>query len=230
MLLAILDDLREEIRAGTFVVGLEPSCISVFRDEMSDLLGNDKDAERLAKQSYLFSEFLTKHAPDYAPPKLDGVVVVHQHCHHKALLDAPSERTLLEKLGAEFRVLDDGCCGMAGAFGFEEGHYDVSQALAERALLPAVREATASAVIVADGFSCREQISQNTDRQALHPAQLLKLAIDRRGAPVPAKPELACMPDARVEAARARRLGAQGLAVACVAGVAVALAVVWSKR
>ncbi|HET9029062.1 MAG TPA: FAD-binding and (Fe-S)-binding domain-containing protein, partial [Candidatus Aquilonibacter sp.] len=108
MLYEILDDLRDEIRAGTMIVGLEPSCVSVFRDEMRDLLGNDHDAERLAKQTYLFSEFLAKHAPEYAPPKLDGVAIVHQHCHHKAVLDAKSERTVLDKLGVEYRVPDDG--------------------------------------------------------------------------------------------------------------------------
>ncbi len=179
MLHEILDELREEIRAGTIVVGLEPSCVSVFRDEMVDLLRDDHDAERLAKQTLLFSEFLTKYAPEYRPPTLDGVAIVHQHCHHKALLDADAERALLDKTGVAYSVLDDGCCGMAGAFGFEEGHYEVSLAIGERVLLPAVRGADASTIIVADGFSCREQIAQTTDRVALHPAELLRLAVDR---------------------------------------------------
>ncbi len=205
MLGEILDELRDEIRAGTPVVGLEPSCVSVFRDEMCDLLGDDQDAARLAKQTYMFSEFLTKCAPDYAPPKLEGVAVVHQHCHHKALLDADAERTLLDKTGVEYSVPDDGCCGMAGAFGFEEGHYDVSIACGERVLLPEVRKASPSTIVVADGFSCREQIAQTTDRLALHPAQLLQMGLRGGGG---AYPERHYMSDPRAEAARYRRIGA----------------------
>ena len=181
MLERILNSLRDEVRAGTPVVGLEPSCVSVFRDEMVDLLGNDKDAERLASQTYLFSEFLEKFAPDYRVPKLDGKAIVHQHCHHKAILDAPAEGKLLKRTGLDCEMLDDGCCGMAGAFGFEQGHYEVSMAVGERVLLPKVREASEHTIVVADGFSCREQIAQSTNRLALHPAQLLKLALDQRG-------------------------------------------------
>src|SRR6185312_896488 len=142
MLQRILNELRDEIRAGTCIVGLEPSCVSVFRDEMCDLLGDDQDAIRLAKQTFLFSEFLVKHAPEYRPPTLAGTAIVHQHCHHKALLDSGAERALLDKAGVTYRVPDDGCCGMAGAFGFEEGHYDVSIACGERVLLPEVRNAS----------------------------------------------------------------------------------------
>ncbi len=181
MLKRILNSLRDEIRAGTPLIGLEPSCVSVFRDEMVDLLGNDKDAERLAKQTYLFSEFLEKFAPAYRVPKLDGTAIVHQHCHHKAILDPTAESKLLERTGLDCEVLDDGCCGMAGAFGFEQGHYEVSMAVGERVLLPKVRDASEQTIIVADGFSCREQIAQSTNRLALHPAQLLKLALDQRG-------------------------------------------------
>ncbi|HTU70463.1 MAG TPA: FAD-linked oxidase C-terminal domain-containing protein [Candidatus Baltobacteraceae bacterium] len=181
MLKRILDSLREEIRAGTPLVGLEPSCVSVFRDEMADLLGNDKDAERLAKQTFLFSEFLANYAPEYRLPKLDGKAIVHQHCHHKAILDPQAEAKLLDKTGLDCEVLDSGCCGMAGAFGFEQGHYDVSMAIGERVLLPKVRAASEQTIVVADGFSCREQIAQSTNRLALHPAQVLKLALDQRG-------------------------------------------------
>ncbi len=233
MLYEILDELRDDIRAGTMVVGLEPSCVSVFRDEMRDLLGNDIDAERLASQTFLFSEFLTKHAPEYRPPKLDGVAVVHQHCHHKSVLDADSERALLDKTGVQYSVLDDGCCGMAGAFGFEEGHYDVSLTVGERVLLPAVRGADASTIIVADGFSCREQIAQTTDRLALHPAQLLKMAIDRGDPSTSLRsaqddrggyPERDYMSDPRAEARRYRIGGAIGLGafvIGVIAGVAM---------
>ncbi len=229
MLHDILDELRDEIRAGTMVVGLEPSCVSVFRDEMCDLLGDDIDAGRLAAQTFLFSDFLTKHAPEYKPPKLDGVAIVHQHCHHKAILNSAAERALFDKTGVNYTAPDDGCCGMAGAFGFEEGHYDVSVAVGERRLLPAVRGADAETIIVADGFSCREQIAQMTDRLALHPAQLLKMAIDRRDSPTngsahdaPAYPERAYMADPRAQAKQYRLFGALGVAAVCVAAIASA--------
>ncbi|HTV92913.1 MAG TPA: FAD-binding and (Fe-S)-binding domain-containing protein [Verrucomicrobiae bacterium] len=206
MLEGILEALREEIRAGTPLVGLEPSCVSVFRDEMSDLLGNDKDAERLAKQTYLFSEFLEKYAPEYRPPKLDGKAIVHQHCHHKAILDTSAEKRLFERSGLDYQILDSGCCGMAGAFGFEAGHYDVSVAAGERVLLPNVREAAQQTIVVADGFSCREQIAQMTDRLALHPAQVIKLALDQRGMAVTQPfPERKYMADPRAGSPRSRR-------------------------
>jgi Fe-S oxidoreductase len=176
----VLDALREPIRAGVCVVGLEPSCVSVFRDEMVNLLGDDKDAERLRGQTFLLSEFLEKYAPDYAIPSLDRQAVVHQHCHHKATLDASSETKLFDRMGLQYRMPDTGCCGMAGAFGFQEQHYDLSVQLAERVLLPSVREAGEDTLVVADGFSCREQIAQLSSRRALHPAQVMKMAIDRR--------------------------------------------------
>jgi len=172
--------LGPQIRAGAILVGLEPSCVSVFRDEMPDLLHGSEIAKRFAAQTLLLSEFLEKHAPEYAP-KLDRTVLLQQHCHQKSVLDAGAQERLLQRMGVTVAMPDPGCCGMAGAFGFEAGaHYDVSIKLGERALVPAVRAASEETVIVATGFSCREQIAQMTDRRALHPAQLLKLAIDER--------------------------------------------------
>jgi Fe-S oxidoreductase len=176
----ILASLRQELRASTPIVGLEPSCVSVFRDELTNLLPDDDDAKRLRDQTFLLTEFLAKKATAFDPPRLAGKALVHGHCHQKAVLDFSSESAMLDKLGVEYSIPDSGCCGMAGAFGFEKGeHYRVSIACGERVLLPAVRAAPADTYIVANGFSCREQISQTTDRRAIHPADLIKLALDR---------------------------------------------------
>jgi len=178
MLEGILRALRTEIRAGVRVVGLEPSCVSVFRDELTNMLPDDDDAQRLHDQTFLLTEFLANTAPTFSPPALRRKAVVHGHCHQKSVLDFICEETLLKKLDLDYTVLDSGCCGMAGAFGFEKAHYDVSIACGERVLLPAVRSAASDALIVTNGFSCREQISQTTDRRPVHIAQVLKMAID----------------------------------------------------
>ncbi|MGI8689197.1 MAG: (Fe-S)-binding protein [Thermomicrobiales bacterium] len=156
-----LDTLRPQIAAGIPVVGLEPSCVAVFRDELLGLFPDDVDAKRLSKQTFLLSEFLVKEG--YTPPTLHRKAVVHRHCHHKAIMTMAAEEKILDGLGLEYDVLASGCCGMAGAFGFERGdHYDVSIKAGERVLLPAVRNAAPETLIVADGFSCREQIAQTT--------------------------------------------------------------------
>ena len=176
-LLTTLDALREPIRAGAAVVVLEPSCAAVFRDELVNLLPHDEDAKRLHDQTFLLSEFLEKH--DYEPPKLRRKAIVHGHCHHKSIMKMLDEDKILQKMELEIETPDDGCCGMAGAFGFEKGdHYDVSIKCGERVLLPKVREADKKTLLVADGFSCREQIAQTTDRHALHLAQVIKMALD----------------------------------------------------
>jgi Fe-S oxidoreductase len=177
-----LDSLREPLRAGVPIVGLEPSCISVFRDELVQLWPDDEDATRLHDQSFTMTEFLDKHAPAFAPP-LEARAVLHGHCHDKSVLDFGSHKRVLERMRTQVDVLDSGCCGMAGAFGFERGeHYRVSVACGERVLLPAVRQAPESTLVVADGFSCREQIAQQTGRRALHVAEVIKLAVGRRRA------------------------------------------------
>ncbi|HSU98119.1 MAG TPA: FAD-binding and (Fe-S)-binding domain-containing protein [Gemmatimonadaceae bacterium] len=179
LLRQILDTLRPQIQAGMCVVGLEPSCVSVFRDELVNLITDDEDAKRLSAHTYLLSEFLAEKSPDFAVPPLHRKVLVSGHCHQKSVLRFDDEITLLKKLGVDYTVIDSGCCGMAGAFGFEKGdHYDVSIQCGGRVLLPAVRAAEKETLIVTSGFSCREQISQTTDREALHVAQLLKLALD----------------------------------------------------
>jgi FAD/FMN-containing dehydrogenase/Fe-S oxidoreductase len=173
----IVHAMRADIHDGIPLVGLEPSCVSVFRDEMPNLLVGDPDAQRLQQQTKTLAELL-EHGPlSVEYPRLARRAVVHGHCHHKAVLGFDSESAVLEKLGLDLEVLDSGCCGMAGAFGFEASHYDVSIAAGERVLLPAVRRASDDTLIVADGFSCRTQIAETTERRALHLAQILEMAL-----------------------------------------------------
>lgn len=230
MLHEIIVALKPQIEAGTCIVGLEPSCVSVFRDEMPNLLHGNEDANRFKKQMFLLSEFLEKYAPHYEPPKLKRKVVAQAHCHQRSVLDVSAEENLLKKLGVDYSFPDSGCCGMCGAFGFESGeHYKVSMAVGERSLLPAVRAASADTVIVATGFSCREQIAQTTDRQALHPAQLVKMALDGRGSERnDAFPELRYMPDPALE--RRKLMQRAGVVIAILGGFVAAVSVVTFRK
>jgi len=174
----VLDQLAPHIAAGVPMVVLEPSCASVFRDELRSLFPSDERAGKLRAQTFLLSEFLERHAPGFAPPKLERRVLVHGHCHHKALMKMTDEESLLKKMGATVTMPDAGCCGMAGPFGFEAKKFDVSMAIGERVLLPAVRHASTDTLIVADGFSCREQIEQATGRKPIHLAEVIQLALN----------------------------------------------------
>ena len=171
-LLKVLDALAPQLAAGTPIVVLEPSCASVFRDELCNLLPNDPRAAKLRDQTLLLSEFLVRHAPHYQPPQIDQDIIVHGHCHHRATMSMNDEMTLLRATGANVQLLDSGCCGMAGPFGFEQDKFDLSQKLGERVLLPAVRNHP-QAIVLADGFSCCEQITQNSHARPLHLAELL---------------------------------------------------------
>ncbi len=182
MLREILFSLRKEIEEGIPMVGLEPSCVAVFRDELTGIFHNDRDADRLKHQTFTLGEFLEKFAPDFHVPQLKQKAIMQAHCHHHAIMKTDNEKKLLQKIGLELHVLDSGCCGMAGYFGYEAGeHYDVSIAAGERVLLPAVRNASKDTVIVADGFSCREQIEQQTNRKGMHLAQVLQMALQENG-------------------------------------------------
>ncbi|MBX3665320.1 MAG: FAD-binding oxidoreductase [Burkholderiales bacterium] len=174
----ILDALEDDIRAGTPVIGLEPACLSVFRDELPNLLADDPRAAKLAKQCSLFSDFLMT-VPGWEPPRLGGEALVHGHCHQKSVFGMAAEMALLKRLGIRARTAEPGCCGMAGAFGFHPKHVEVSVKAAESALLPAVRAADEKTLIVASGYSCREQIAQLSDRKALHIAEVVALALYR---------------------------------------------------
>jgi Fe-S oxidoreductase len=173
----ILDSLRADIEAGTPVVGLEPSCVSVFRDELPRLFPGDPLAQKLSAQAVFLTEFLVKAGwrPD---GRLRGRAIVHPHCHERASLCLDDDVTVMKATGLDLTVLDAGCCGMAGAFGFERHHFEVSRAVGERVLLPAVREASADTYIVTNGFSCREQITQVTGRRVWHMAEILARGLD----------------------------------------------------
>jgi FAD/FMN-containing dehydrogenase/Fe-S oxidoreductase len=173
-LLRILDDFAPQIHAGIPVVMLEPSCASVFRDELINFFPRDERAIRLSRQTVMLSEILAQRSAKWQPPQLTGRrIVVHGHCHQKTQMTMKDEMTLLRATGAHVDLLDSGCCGMAGPFGFEKSKFEVSQILAERVLLPAVRAAGRDDILVSNGFSCREQIAQNSPRRAIHLAELL---------------------------------------------------------
>ncbi len=220
----ILRTLAPLIEAGVPMVGLEPSCVAVFRDELRQLLPHDEHATRLADQSYLLSEFLQKKAPDFPYPSLPREAFVHGHCHHRAIMTMNAEEHVLDAMGLEHHVLDSGCCGMAGSFGFERDHYDLSMNIGERVLLPAVRNAPKTALIVADGFSCREQIAQGTDRRALHLAEVLEMAaLEGPSGAAGAYPERAYRPNhGRATTLSNRQLALTGL------GLLAAGAAVWA--
>jgi FAD/FMN-containing dehydrogenase/Fe-S oxidoreductase len=178
-LLRVLDALAPQLAAGTPIVVLEPSCASVFRDELTNLLPADPRAAKLRAQTLLLSEFLVRHAPHYQPPPIDRKIMVHGHCHHRATMGMQDEMTILRGTGATVELLDSGCCGMAGPFGFELNKFAISQRLGERVLLPAVRRQPADAIILTDGFSCGEQILQNTTAKPMHLAEVLAIRAAR---------------------------------------------------
>ena len=174
--------LAPQIEAGMPMVGLEPSCVAVFRDEMIDLLPHDEDAKRLQRQTFTLAEFLEKKAPHYQPPPLqskgDGAWPLPSESHH----GHRSRRRAAAEDGPGRDVLDDGCCGMAGSFGFEPSKYELSMKVGELGVLPKVRATGQDSLILADGFSCKTQIEQATDRHALHLAQVLRMASTPAGA------------------------------------------------
>jgi FAD/FMN-containing dehydrogenase/Fe-S oxidoreductase len=220
MLRQLLDTIRAPIHAGIPVVVLEPSCAAVFHDEMRNLLPNDPDAAKLERQVFLLGQFVQKHRGRFSLPAMQSRVLFHPHCHQKAIFGADDDRALLESIGVTLDAPDSGCCGMAGSFGFEADHYDISMRVGERVLLPAVRGAGADTIVLADGFSCREQIAQATPRRALHLAQVLRLAQTTQGR-VPAHPERQVVVDHRA----ASTACLPGYAAAALIGIGAALAI-----
>ena len=171
----VLDRMAPQIEAGLPFIFLEPSCASVFKDELLELFPKDARAKRLSGQVWLLADWLTAKTPDWARGRLEGArILVHGHCHHKAVFQGSrSEVALLKSAGATVEPIQAGCCGMAGPFGFEADKFDVSKAIANDSLLPAVNAADSMTLIIADGFSCREQIAQLSDRKAMHIAEVL---------------------------------------------------------
>jgi FAD/FMN-containing dehydrogenase/Fe-S oxidoreductase len=167
-----LDLLFPLVERGVPLVGLEPSCILTIRDDYRKLLPGDERVERLARATRLFEEALLELEQEL-PLHEGSPVLLHGHCHQKALVGTgPTEKALSLASGADVEVVDSGCCGMAGLFGYERDHYEVSMTMGERRLFPAVR-GNEDRVVVAPGTSCREQISDGTGRHALHPAEYL---------------------------------------------------------
>ena len=222
LLLQILDELSPEIEAGIPIVGLEPSCVAVFRDELVDLFPHDERAQALSRQTFLLSEFLETQAKDFPLPRLERKALLHGHCHHKSLMKMTAEESVLQRLGVDFQSPAPGCCGMAGSFGFEPDKYDLSMAIGELELLPAVRQAPSDWLIIADGFSCREQIAQGSPRHALHLAEVLQMALNgaENGSAEgsAAYPESASIRRREVEVLRSMKYAGLGLAALAAGG------------
>jgi Fe-S oxidoreductase len=176
-----LSVLRPQIQAGTPMVVIEPSCIAAFRDELPNLIPHDEDAKRLSHQTLTLAEFLKKHAPGWQAPRLEGKALVHGHCHQEAVIGMDADGELYDRLGLDYEILDSGCCGLAGSFGFERDHHEISVKIGEQRLMPTVRQASQEALLIADGFSCKTQVEELTDRRALHTAQAIKMALDNGG-------------------------------------------------
>ncbi|WP_406353068.1 FAD-binding and (Fe-S)-binding domain-containing protein [Streptomyces sp. NBC_00658] len=174
-----LDLMEPYLEMGTPVVVLEPSCAAALRTDLPELLHDDPRAARLAAAVTTFAEALERHAPHWTPPRVDRPAVGQTHCHQHAVLGDGADRRLREAAGLT-GALAGGCCGLAGNFGFEKGHYEVSAACAEEQLLPAVREAADGAVVLADGFSCRTQLEQLAGRRGRHLAEVLAEGLEGR--------------------------------------------------
>jgi Fe-S oxidoreductase len=172
---SVLDRMAQNIDAGLPFIFLEPSCASVFKDELLELFPDDVRAQRMSQQVWLLADWLAAKAPNFGAGKLEGAqILLHGHCHHKAVFGGPaSEIAVLRNAGATVEPIQAGCCGMAGPFGFEADKFEVSKTIANDGLLPAVASAGDETLIVSDGFSCREQISQLGNKQAMHFAEVL---------------------------------------------------------
>ncbi len=186
----MLSALEPYIHDGVPMVGAEPSCVASFRDELPGLLPHVEDAKRLTLQTLTLSEFLDLHAKDWDMPKLSRKAIVHGHCHQEATMGMDGEQSVYDRMGLDYELLDSGCCGLAGSFGFEHEHHEISLEIGEHKLMPMVREAAGDTLVIADGFSCKTQVEQMTDRRPLHTAQVIKMAMDHGSEGVPgSRPE-----------------------------------------
>jgi FAD/FMN-containing dehydrogenase/Fe-S oxidoreductase len=166
--------LRPEIESGTPIVILEPACASVFKDELLNLFPERWEARRLAAQVHYFADFVADRLDRFPRFIAGGAALVQAHCHHHSVIGFDNELRLLDSLGVAVERPPQGCCGMAGAFGMAKGTFDVGRAIGERVLLPRVRELDDDMIVIADGFSCREQIELNGGRRTMHVAELLR--------------------------------------------------------
>jgi Fe-S oxidoreductase len=172
-----LDVLAPYLADGTPIVGLEPSCTAAIRHDAPELIADNPLADKAAKSVQTFAEFLVDSG--WEPPQVGGDALVQTHCHQHAVLGFDADRRLMSAAGIDATIPDSGCCGLAGNFGFERDHYDVSKAVGERVLLPAVRSLPEATAVLADGFSCRTQIAHGTPRRAHHLAELLAQALKK---------------------------------------------------
>jgi len=218
----ILDTLEPAMDARTPMVVLEPSCCSVFRDELNGLMPDSARAHRLMESTFTLSEFLQKNGKNFQPGRLNRKALVQGHCHHKAIMRLHDEEAVMKQIGLDFHVLESGCCGMAGSFGYEADKYETSIQCGERALLPAVRRSGLSTIIMADGFSCREQISQQTNRHALHLAEVMQIAQRGPGSANEIYPEGKLVARRRAGLRRAR-----GKALAALGAIAAGAVLLW---
>jgi Fe-S oxidoreductase len=215
----VLERLRPYVREGIPVVGLEPSCLAVFKDELTKMFPDDDDAGRLAGHALHFGEFFERYEIDV--PRLEGEAVLWGHCHHRATGGVDTEKSVLERMGLRVDSVEGGCCGLAGSWGFEKGKYEISMDCGEQALLPAVRKASDDTVVVANGFSCKTQIEQaGTGRRALHLGEVLRLARGGSGSGMPEER----VPDARPAPSMARRAVRTAGPVAVLVGAGVGAA------
>ena len=225
----VLDTLRPQIEAGIPIVVLEPSCLSVFRDEMLEMLPDNQDAQRLHGQAFTLDEFLQQKVQDFSYPQLHRKALVWGHCHHRSVMGTGAEKSVLDAMGLEYEEAKEAtCCGLAGSFGFESDHYEVGQQIGELGVLPRVRQAARDTIIIADGFSCQTQIEQgDTGREALHLAQVLQMAV-HEGTDGPATDRL---PEAHYPKLRRESAARSGWLIgAGLLGLGVAAALLWSQR
>jgi Fe-S oxidoreductase len=226
-LLNVLKVLQPAVQQKTPIVVLEPSCWSVLRDELHQLFPDRTDAQALMGNTFLFGEFLEKHADLPRLPRLHADVLMHAHCHHKSLIKKAShEEAILKNMGADFHQVTSGCCGMAGSFGFEKDKYQVSVDVGEHGLIPAIRKAGLNTILLADGFSCREQVSQMTNRHALHLAEVVDLAIKQDGTAPGKYPETPYVAQHR-DAVRKSKLRSGIILAAATAALSVGI---WFKK
>ena len=224
LFLQTLDVLRDEITAGIPMVVPEPSCNASFRDELYEMLPNNVDARRLRDQTYTLGEFLTKYAPDWELPTTQRTVLGQGHCHHKSIMGMDGEKDVLSRMQADVQWPPTSCCGLAGSWGYEKEKFDISMQAGEQVLLPAVRNASIETVILADGFSCRTQISQGTQRRAIHLAQLLKAHLPGTDVELPLEfPEAAFTDQPDLDRTYRRAAIAIGAVVAAAAGAVVSV-------
>ncbi|MBC7780447.1 MAG: FAD-binding oxidoreductase [Proteobacteria bacterium] len=173
----IMQVLGPDIDAGTPIIGLEPACVAVFRDELLKLFPRDPRASRLSAQVRFFTEFLVDEG--VVLPKLDVPAVVHGHCHQKSVIGMAADVKTLDAMGVRHCAIASSCCGMSGSFGFDPRHYDLSVKAAELSLLPALRACSDETLVISNGYSCREQIAQLGARETMHIAEVVALGLER---------------------------------------------------